>query len=152
MTPAKTEKHFPKKYFLALLLGAVVLAFLYVLAGGSGGGDGNAVFEKQAAVTENYVNGIESAQNADDVVKAIERYTAEMKELIPQLQKLEKTVSAGDAPKMSVQTEKEMKRAKDSFEKLPAAMMKIQGYMMNEKVRDAFGKMGEELGALEDSQ
>jgi len=152
MTLIKTGKHFAKKYFLTLLLGAFVLAFFYVLAGGSGSGDEKAVFEKQAAVTENYVSGIESAQNADDVVKAIERYTAEMKELIPQLQKVQKTVSAGDAPQISAQTEKEMNRAMNGLDKLPAAMMKVQGYIMNEKVRDAFVKMGEELSALEDLQ
>jgi len=151
MPSIKIDTHIAKKHFLVLLLGVVALAFVYALAGNSVG-DGDAVLKKQAGVTECYVKEIESAQNEDDVVKAIERYTAGMKELIPQLQKFNETVAAGNAPKMAAQTEDEMKRAKDAYDKLPAAMLKVQGYMMNEKVRDAFVKMGEQLSALEDSQ
>lgn len=152
MTSFRIDNPDAKKFLPVVLIVGLVLAVFYMLSDGSGGDNAGAVIEKQASVMENYIEGMESAQSADDVVKAIERYTAEMKELIPQLQKFYKTYDTADAKEMSAHMEKEMDRVKEGSEKLPAAMMKAASYMMNEKVQKAFAKMGEELGALDDFQ
>ena len=136
----------PKKHLPILVAAIFVLGLVYLVASGSTGGSAGDVIEKQAAVMESYVEGIESAKSADDMVKVIERYTADMKDLIPRIEKFQESYAETNDEDLAERMEAEMARVEEASRRLPAAMMKAAGYMMDVKVQDAMSKMAEELG------
>ena len=125
----------------------LLAGLLAVVVGCSSPNDeAGAMIGKQAAVMENYVDGIESARNADDMVKAMARYTDEMKELLPKLREFEKKYTLSQSEAIARDHEKEMTRIENAAARLPGAMMKTAGYMMDEKVQAAMAEMAAELG------
>lgn len=136
------------KKVYGMLFAAVLTVFL-ISGCGSSSNEAEAIIKKQVDITEAYVNGIEKADNADEVVKAIENYTRGMKALIPELNEFEKKYPEFRVGKTPQGMEDEFKRMEDVSAKIPGTMMKITQYMMDSKVQAAMQQMGEEMGKIE---
>ena len=129
------------------ILSIVLLSIFFVL---SCGAEGSSVIKKQVKASENYINGMADAKNADDVVKTIDKFTDDMKELMPELMELEKKYPGyrdGEIPK---ELEADMKEMEEVSEKMAGAMSNMMKYMMDPKVQAAMTRMGEEMGKLEE--
>ncbi|HCY87415.1 MAG TPA: hypothetical protein DHV36_19940 [Desulfobacteraceae bacterium] len=129
---------------------SILLAALVVLGCGSDGSSkAESIIKDQADATENYVNGISSAESSQEVVAAIDRYTEDMKKLIPELKEFQMKYPEykhGNIPKGM---ESDIKRLEDISAQIPEAMMKIASYMMDGDVQSAMQRMGEEMSKLE---
>lgn len=130
---------------------AIVLltAFLVSGCGSDGSSDAKSIMKNQARVTEDYVKGLASAENADDVIDTIDRYTEGMKKLIPELKAFQKNYPEYKQGKLPEGMEAEAKRIEEASAKIPAAMMKAARYMMDPGVQKAMTRMGNEMGRLE---
>ncbi len=132
------------------VLPAIVLSIALVTACSSDGtSEAKSLMKKQVAVMEAYVDGLEGAQSAEDMVKAIEQYTADMKELIPKLQEFQKKHPDYEKGVIRGELEEDLKRVEQASDRLPAAMMNSMKYMTDQRVQDAMGRMAKELGELE---
>jgi len=130
---------------LAFLL---ITAFMVYGCGSDGSSKAESIIKDQVDVTENYINGISSAQSPQDVVEVIERYTEGMKKLIPELKEFQKKYPEYQQGKVPEGLEIDLKRLEEISAKIPGAMMKITSYMMDGKVQSAMKKMGEEMSKL----
>ncbi len=128
-----------------------VLFFALLVSGCSsdGGSEAKSIMNDQAKVTEDYVNGLADAKNADDVIDAIENYTKGMKKLMPELQEFQKNYPEYMQGKMPEEMADEIKRLEAASARIPAAMMKVTQYMMDGKVQAAMAQMGEEMNKLQ---
>ena len=131
---------------LAVLL---FMAFLVFGCGSDGSSEAKSIVKHQVSVTEDYVNGLADAKNADDVVKAIDHYTQGMKKLIPELREFQEKYSEYKQGQMPDGMEADFKRLEAVSAKIPGAMMKVTKYMMDGKVQEAMAQMGEEMGKLQ---
>lgn len=131
------------------ILAAAVLAVFLISGCGSSSNEAGTIIKKQVNVTEAYVNSLEKANSADEVVKAIENYTRGMKELIPELMEFEKKYPELKAGKIPQGMDAEFKRMEEISAKIPGSMMKITQYMMDSKVQAAMQQMGEEMSKAE---
>ena len=68
----------------------IVIIFGLFACGGGKYAEAEKVMKKQADIGIAYVNALESANSAKDVAKAIDTYTDEMEELIPDINKMMK--------------------------------------------------------------
>ncbi|MDD9302315.1 MAG: hypothetical protein HUK40_08210 [Desulfobacter sp.] len=128
------------------IMAAVCLSAVLVCGCGSdGSSQAKSIIKTQASVTEDYVNGLLDAKNADEVIETIEDYTQGMKKLIPQLREFQEKFPEYQQGKMPKGMEEEMDRLKEASEKIPQAMMKITAYMMDPKVQAAMQQMGEQM-------
>ncbi len=116
--------------------------------GSDSGKQAGSIMNKQAGITEDYVNGLIKAEDADAVVKAVEQYTQGMKTLIPELQQFYKSYPDFQAGKMPKGMEADMKRLEEASARIPEATMKIASYMMDPKVQQAMMQMGNEMSKL----
>lgn len=114
------------------------------------------LMKDQTAVTEDYVNGLEKAGSAEEVVEVIDKYTDDMKALFPRIKtfhekypELSSFSAAGDTPD---DVKAEMQRLSEAMGKIRSATMKLMQYMMDPKVQQAFQRMGQELGPLAKGQ
>ena len=90
------------------------------------------------------------AKSADDVVKTIDKFTEDMKELMPELMELEKKYPGyrnGQGPK---ELEADVKEMEDVSQKMSEAMRNMMKYMMDPKVQEAMTRMGEAMNKLEE--
>jgi len=126
------------------------LFFVLLISGCSSDGSSEAesIMNNQVTVTENYVNGLADAKTAEDVIEAIEKYTKDMKKLIPQLQEFQKNHPEYTQEKMTEEMAAGIKRLETASAKIPGAMMKVTQYMMDPKVQAALTQMGEEMDKL----
>jgi PBP1b-binding outer membrane lipoprotein LpoB len=137
------------KKFLSILPAILFIAFFFNACGSDATSDMESLMKKQANVLEKCSEGMEKAQGADDVVKAIEAYTAGMKELLPELQEFQKKYpdyEKGVAPK---DLEDEIKRVEQATARFQAAMMNNVRFMMDARVQEAMSRMGKEMGEVE---
>ncbi|CCK78575.1 hypothetical protein [Desulfobacula toluolica] len=132
-----------------ILATVLLTAFLVLGCSSNANNDAKSIIKNQANVTEDYVNGLVSAKNADDMVAAIENYTEGMKKLIPELKEFEKNYPEYKQGKMPEWMEADIKRLEAASAKIPEAMMKMVTYMMDGKVQAAMEKMGQEMSKLE---
>ena len=128
----------------------VVFSIFFIVSGCSSDGSSEAksIIKNQARVTEDYVNGLANAKNADDVVGVIKKYTEEMKKLIPELQQFQKNYPDYKQGKLPAGMEADIKRMEEVSAKIPAAMMKVTQYMMDGRVQEAMTQMGNEMANL----
>ena len=114
--------------------------------------DINALMKAQTDAAEQYVSGLEKAENADDVAGVINTYTDNMKDLIPKVQEFWKKhpdlPSNPNEDGTPDEYKKEMKRFQEAMGKIQSATMKLMKYMMDPKVQQAFQRMGKEMGQL----
>lgn len=133
-----------------MVLSVILSVFLLTIGCGSDGGkEAGSIMKKQTQVTESYVNGLLKAENADDVVKVVEKYTEGMKGLIPDLQDFHKKYPDYQQGKVPKEMEAEMKRLEEVSAKIPEATMKIASYMMDPKVQQAMMQMGQEMSKIQ---
>lgn len=130
---------------------SVVLFVVFLVAGcgSDGSSEAESIIKSQASVTEDYVTGLANAKNADDVVEAIEHYTEGMKKLIPKLQEFQKNYPDYKQGKPPAAMAADIKRMEEASARIPEAMMKVTGYMMDAEVQAAMARMGSEMGKLE---
>jgi hypothetical protein len=128
----------------------VALFVFFIVSGCSsdGGSEAKSIIKNQASVTEDYVNGLVNAKNADDVVGVIEQYTKGMKKLIPELLTFQKNYPDYKQGNMPAGMEADIKRMEEASAKIPAAMMKVTQYMMDARVQEAMTQMGNEMADL----
>lgn len=138
------------KRLFTIMIAVMLSSLLASGCGSSRNSDAKSIIIKQATVTEQYVNGLEKAKSADDVVVAVNRYTEGMKELIPMILEFEKKYpdykTKGVAP---AGMEKETARLESISAKMQPAMMKTMRYMYNPKVQKAMQNMGQELQKIQ---
>ncbi len=133
----------------AVLATVFFTAFFIYGCSSDGSNEVKSIMNKQADITENYVNGLEGAQDSDDVVKVIEQYTESMKKLIPELKEFQKNHPEFQQGKMPEAVQADVERIKALSEKIPQAMMKVAGYMQDSKVQEAMVRMGQEMRELQ---
>ncbi len=138
---------------LMLAAGMLVLSMILIMACGSDKHrDARVLMTDQAKVTEEYINSLEKAQDADEVAAAINQYTDGLKEMVPRIRAFREKypnfsawASGGEAPE---ELQQEVERLNKATEKIQAATMKMMKYMMSPEVQEAMKNMGRELGAL----
>ena len=131
-----------------ILTFVLLTAFMTYGCGSDGSGKAESIIKDQVHITENYINGISSAENSQEVIVAIESYTEAMKKLIPELKEFQKKYPEYQQGKIPEGMESDIKRLEEISAKIPEAMMKISSYMMDGKVQAAMQKMGEEMSTL----
>lgn len=109
------------------------------------------ILSDQAELTENYVDGLEKAENADDVVAVINDFSEGMKTLIPKIKSYQEKYpeiwnNDAEIPK-KIQAQQE--RLEAAGEKIQSASMKLVSYMMDPKVQEAMMNMGSEMSRLQ---
>nr|WP_319494880.1 hypothetical protein [uncultured Desulfobacter sp.] len=128
---------------------AVIGALMFGFGSGSAlGGEIGDVIRQQADVMEQFVNNLEKANSAQDVAKAVDAYTADMKELIPRIQSLDEIYPEYKEGKVPKELEKDGKRLEDLAVRMPAAMMKTASYMSDPAVQKAMENMSNEMAKL----
>ena len=123
------------------------LLFTLLLAGcsSSPANTAESLLSQQADVTQAYVDALNGAESADDVVAAMEAFTDEMKVLVPKLKAFEKEHPGylrGDktTPKITLADQ----RLRTTMGEIPQAMSAMIPYMSDPKVRQALATMGKE--------
>lgn len=110
-----------------LILAIVGISLLLIACGG--GSEGNslrAAFEKNIMIMEDFSNAMDQAQNADQVVDALNRYTREIEKLGPRMKALK-----ADHPEL-VEMDKSGRfpeELQDFEEKFASMGMKMMGAM-----------------------
>ncbi|MEJ2037913.1 MAG: hypothetical protein P8X55_03135 [Desulfosarcinaceae bacterium] len=137
-----------------LLLVALMVVAMLAVAGCSSDkyADAKSLLKDQANAAESYVTGLEKAGNADEVAKVINKYTDDMKGLIPRIkafrEKYPELTSSATAESVPEDVKVEMQRVKEASGKIQSATMNLMKYMLEPKVQQAFQRMGKELGAM----
>lgn len=127
----------------------LLLSVVLISCGSDGSKEAGSIIKKQADVTEDYVDNLTNAKNADDVVEAIENYTKGMKQLIPALKKFQEKYPEYKQGKVPNGMEADLKRLEESSAKLPGAMMKLSSYMMKPEVQAAMQNMNTEMSKIQ---
>ena len=130
--------------------GILAVALLVLLPCTGCGSDGSSVLKKQIDATENYISGMANAKSADDVVTTIDKFTEDMKELLPELLEFEKKYPGYREGKAYEELEADVKKMEDVSQKMTEAMGNMMKYMMDPKVQEAMTRMGEEMSKLEE--
>ena len=126
-------------------ISAVAVLFIFNLAGcgSSQYSDVEAVMNAQAKAMEKYVGAMEAADNAQDVVDAINGFTSDMKDLIPKMKNMKskypEITDVGEMPDELKDASEEMANLSG---KLQEAMMKIMQYMQDPGVQKAMEEQG----------
>ena len=140
-----------KTYYWKVLLG-LFLVFAISACGGDKYKEARSVMADHAKASESYLNGMNNAKSADDVVDTVNKFTDDMKTIIPRLKALHEKYPdwwvGGQASNVPEELQAEGKRLEDLSGKMQSATMNIMKYMMDPKVQQAMQRMGQELGAL----
>lgn len=127
----------------------LLLSVALISCGSDGSKEAESIIKNQADVTENYVDNLTIAKNADDVVNAIEQYTQGMEQLIPELKEFREKYPEYKQGNVPAEMEADLKRLEEASEKLPGAMMKLSSYMMKPEVQAAMEKMNTEMSKIQ---
>lgn len=131
-----------------------VVAFIFILALISCGGGGKyaeatKLMEKQSDLMSSFAEDMNSAANAADAAKAIDNFREGMEKIMPEYKNLEDKY-----PELKTQKEEDMpaeikpvmdKMMKEVMPKFAAAMGKMQQYMNDPAVQEAYKKMNESM-------
>jgi hypothetical protein len=143
-----------KKIPFGLRSAMLVLLLSVVFACGSDAkySDARDLFEDQITVTEDYVNGLEEADSASSVATTINKFTDDMKDLIPRIrafrEKYPEFAAMTDKTKMPDELRDTAERLRATSAKVQTATMNMVKYMMDPDVQKAVQRMGKELSAL----
>ena len=120
----------------------IVIIFGLFACGGGKYAEAEKVMKKQADIGIAYVNDLERANSAKDVAKAIDTYTDEMEELIPDINKMMKDlpeVLNQEAPPKELA--EESAQVAEASEKIQKASKKLFQYITNPEVQKALERM-----------
>jgi hypothetical protein len=137
-----------KKLFSLLVVGLFLLAY----ACGGGGDDPKSVMKDLFSVMEDFYSGVEKADNADDIVAAIEKFSKGMQEITPRMKKLQeqypelKDMKGDNIPPEFKEFEAKMK---EMGPRMMGLMGKFAKYGSDPKVQAAQKKMMEAMQALQ---
>lgn len=132
-----------KKLLSVLAVGLLVFAY----ACGGGGDDPKSLMDDMLKDMEALNEGLNSAETADDIVKALDGYTESLKALAPRVKAMKEKHKDIDFKKNEFPEEfKEYEaKFKDIGPKLMAAMMKASKFMQDPKVQEAQKRFGEAM-------
>lgn len=129
-----------------------ILAIMMLMACGSGKySEVEEIMSEQAQVTEDYVNGLDQAQSADDVVEVINAFSDGMKSLIPKIKEYKEKYpdlweGKGEVPE---KIQAQQQRLAEAGQKVQAATMNLMKYMTDPKVQQALANMGREMSQIQ---
>ncbi len=127
-----------------------VLFILTLAACGSGEySDVKDVMNAQAGAMKNYIEAMAKAENAQDVVNAINGFTGEMKQLVPEMKMTLKKypeLSNNQTPPEALKAQTE--EIRELSGKLQAATMKTMQYMQSPEVQKAMQEQGKVMMEL----
>jgi len=126
-----------------LMLAVAVLFVLNLTACGSKYSEVEEVMNAQANAMKNYIDAMEQAENAQDVVASINGFTSEMKLLIPRMKEVMSKfpeIADDQSPPEELQAVSEEMRNLSG--KLQGAMMKAMQYMQDPGVQKAIQDQG----------
>lgn len=137
----------------AAILTTVALATVLVLSGcGSDPYDEMAdIISGQAQITENYIEGLEKAENSEDVVAVINEFSEGMKTLIPKIKSYQEKYPEiwNENTDVPENVQAQQARLETASGKIQSATMKLVSYMMDPDVQEAMTNMGEEMSQLQ---
>ncbi len=135
------------------LFSVLTIISLFLILSACGGGDTpESVMNGYFNILEDYLNDMEKADSADDIVGAIETFSDKMKALAPRMKAIMekhpelKGMKGGKLPE-------EYKELNDRMQKLMPRMIGVFGKMMkygnDPKVKEAQGKLQEAMSSFE---
>jgi hypothetical protein len=132
-----------KKLFSLLVVGLFLLAY----ACGGGGNDPKSVMKDYFDVMEGFVNGMEKAGNANDVVAVMEKFVVKMKDLKPRMKAVEEKHPELKKMGMDGKFPEAFKEFEGRFNELMPKMMgsfaKVAQYASDPKVVEVQKKLEE---------
>jgi uncharacterized coiled-coil DUF342 family protein len=135
-----------KKLFSFLVVGLFLLAY----ACGGGGDDPKSVMSDFFKVMDVFFADIEKADNADDIVAAIDKFSEDMQGIAPRMKKVrEKYPELKDMKNMPDELKEFEEKIKEIQPKMMGLMGKLMKYTTDPKVQAAQQKMMEAMKALE---
>lgn len=137
------------KRIIGIVSMVLVSLVLTIGCGADSSSDAESIMTRQADITQSYLDGLEKAGNADDVVKAIQAYTKGMKDLIPDIKAFQAKYPEYKQGKVPEDMEADVKKLEEISARLPGAMMKVASYMGDPEVQRAMTEMGSEMSKLQ---
>jgi len=137
-----------KKLFSVLAIGLLLMAYAC-----GGGDDPKSVMNDMLGVMDDFISDMGNADNADDVIAAMEKNVAAMKKLAPRVKAMQEKYP--ELKKMGPGTKmpEEFKEFEKKFEELGPKMLGIMGKMMkyakDPKVMEASKKWQEAMSAMQ---
>lgn len=135
---------------VALVIFVPVL--LALVACGNKYSDAEEIMEKQADTMEAYCDRVEKAGNAEDIIKAVDNFSADMEKLAAKMEGFrEKYPELYKTPgEMPPELEKANQRMQELTQRMTAASMKMAQHMLNPKVQQAMMKLGTTMAKMGD--
>lgn len=131
------------KKSICLLSAFISLAIFQLSACSNQYSDAKSSLNKQVGIFENYINDMNNVENADDMVEAINSFTKDMSEMIPELKKMSEKypeLNAQDEPPEILKEEYD--KIASFSEKISTAMMQHFKYLSDPKVQKAIQDQG----------
>lgn len=134
---------------------AVTIFFIFALVSCGGGGkyaEAKDVMEKQCDLMNNFADDMNKAGNAADAAKAIDNFREGMEKIIPEYKDLESKYPElkGKEEDMPAELKPVMdKMMKEVMPKFASSMGKMQQYMSDPAVQEAYKKMGEAMSKMQ---
>lgn len=137
-----------KRFSIVLVIIMVVLMYT-----GCGKSDSpNAVVGEMLDSFDSYINNMNSASSADDVVAAMDKFAAAMKNIAPRMKALQEKYPELKNGMKNGQMPKEFKEFEGRFKEMGPKMMGLAGkmmqYMKDPKVQEAMKKFQSSMDAL----
>ena len=131
-----------KKMMVVLFLSLLTISFLIIGCGGKYS-DAKKMNEEFIALVEDYIAGLDKADNAKGAAKAINRFADGMEDLWPRMQKLsEKYPELKDKSNPPEELKESQKRAEAMSQKMAGAMIKLMAYFKDPEVQKAQKRLG----------
>jgi hypothetical protein len=137
----------------ALLAGTIFFIFVIVSCGGGKYSDAVKVMEKYCDAMDSFSDDLNKATSAADAAKAINAFSDSIASIMPEMKDLEKKY-----PELKSQKEEDMpaelkpvmdRMQKEIMPKFMGAMGKMQQYMSDPVVQEAYKKMGETMSKMQ---
>lgn len=131
----------------------MVMGLLVIAAVACGGGgkyaSAKALMGKQISIINRYADAMDKANNAQDVVAALNAYAADTKDLIPELKKFqEQFPEMKDQAEAPAELKPEMDMMQEAMGRMMTASMKAAQYMQDPAVQAAQKKLGEAMAGM----
>ena len=136
-----------KKYF-ALITVVIFLSMLFACGGGKYA-DAKKVMEDFVSATNDFVNGLEKADDAASTAAVINTYADEMKDITAEMKKIqEKYPEIKDQKNPPEELKEVVAQVEEVMPKMMGAMMKIAKYAQDEEVMAAQKKLQQSMADM----